>query len=65
MIGGLWLINYWILPLKIPGIEHAYIINIIQVVISAIFVAVWLLLWRRLATWMFWRAIKTADLKTN
>jgi hypothetical protein len=65
MIGGLWLINYWIIPLKIPDIEQAYIINIIQVVISAIFVVIWLLLWRRLATWMFWRAIETADLKTK
>jgi hypothetical protein len=57
MIGGLWLIDYWIIPLKIPGVEKAYIVNIIQVVISTVLVLLWLLLWKKLATWMFWRAI--------
>ncbi len=56
-IGGLWLINYWIIPLKIPGIEQAYIVNIVQVVISTVLVLLWLILWKKLATWMFWRAI--------
>ncbi|MBQ04436.1 hypothetical protein CL673_07005 [Candidatus Bathyarchaeota archaeon] len=57
MIGGLWVINNWIIPLKIPGVEEAHIINIVQVVISTVLVLSWLLLWKRLATWMFWRAI--------
>ena len=57
MIGGLWLIDYWIIPLKIPGIEQAYIVNIVQVVISTFLVLLWLILWKKLATWMFWRAI--------
>jgi hypothetical protein len=57
MIGGLWFIDYWIIPLEIPGIEKAYIVNIVQVVISTVLVLLWLLLWKRLATWMFWRAI--------
>jgi hypothetical protein len=56
-IGGLWLIDYLIIPLKIPGIEQAYIVNIVQVVISTVLVLLWLLLWKKLATWMFWRAI--------
>jgi len=56
-IGGLWLIDYWIIPLKIPGIEQAYIVNIGQVEISTVLVLLWLLLWKKLATWMFWRAI--------
>ncbi len=57
MIGGLWLIDYWIIPLEIPGVERAYIVNIVQVVISTLLVLSWLLLWKKLATWMFWRAI--------
>jgi len=57
MIGGLWLIDVWIIPLRIPGIEQAYIVNIVQVVISTVFVMLWLILWKKLATWMFWRAI--------
>ena len=57
MIGGLWLIDYWIIPLKIQGVENAYIVNIRQVVISTVLVLSWLLLWKKLATWMFWRAI--------
>ncbi len=56
-IGGLWLIDYLIIPLKIPGIEQAYIVSIVQVVISTVLVLLWLLLWKKLATWMFWRAI--------
>ena len=56
-IGGLWLIDYLIIPLKIPGIEQAYIVNIVQVMISTVLVLLWLLLWKKLATWMFWRAI--------
>jgi hypothetical protein len=57
MIGGLWLIDVWIIPLEIPGIEQAYIVNIMQVVISTVLVMLWLILWKKLATWMFWRAI--------
>ncbi len=57
MIGGLWLIDYWIIPLEIPGVEKVYFVNIVQVVISALLVLSWLLLWKKLATWMFWRAI--------
>ena len=57
MIGGLWLIDYWIIPLEIPGVEKAYMVNIVQVVISTVLVVLWLLLWKKLATWMFWRAI--------
>ena len=57
MIGGLWLIDYWIIPLKIQGVENAYIVNIRQVVISTVLVLSWLLLWKKLVTWMFWRAI--------
>jgi len=56
-IGGLWLIDYLIIPLKIPGVEQAYIVNIVQVVISTVLVLLWLFLWKKLATWMFWRAI--------
>ncbi len=56
-IGGLWLIDYLIIPLKIPGIEQAYIVNIVQVVISTVLVLLWLFLWKKLATWMFWRTI--------
>jgi hypothetical protein len=57
MIGGLWLIDFWIIPLEIQGIEKPYIVNIVQVVISTALVLLWLLLWKKLATWMFWRAI--------
>ena len=57
MIGGLWLIDIWIIPLEIPGIEQAYIVNIVQVVISIILVLLWLILWKKLATGMFWSAI--------
>ena len=63
MIGGLWLIDYWIIPLEIPGVEKGYIVNIVQVVISTVLVLSWLLLWKKLATWMFWRAIGNRRLK--
>jgi hypothetical protein len=38
-------------------VENAYIVNIRQVVISTVLVLSWLLLWKKLVTWMFWRAI--------
>ena len=63
MIGGLWLIDYLIIPLEIPGVEQAYIVNIVQVAISTVLVMSWLLLWKKLATWMFWRAIGDRRLK--
>ena len=57
MMGGLWFIDYWLIPLEIPGVDKRYIVNIVQVVISTILVLWWLLLWKSLASRMFWRAI--------
>jgi len=56
MIFGLWFIDNLIVPMSIPGVRR-YIINIVQVVVSAAMVFLWLGIWRWIATSMFWRAI--------
>jgi hypothetical protein len=57
MLLGLWIIDQFIVPMQIPGIENRGIINIVQVVIGASMVLLWLKAWRWLARKMFWRAI--------
>jgi len=57
MILGLWVIDAFIVPMTIPGV-NGYVVNVIQVVISASMVLLWLLMWRWLSKSMFWRAIR-------
>lgn len=57
MILGLWVIDAFIVPMAIPRV-NGYLVNVIQVVISASMVLLWLLMWRRLSKSMFWRAIR-------
>ncbi len=57
MILGLWVINAFIVPMSILGV-NGYLVNVIQVVISASMVLLWLLMWRWLSKNMFWRAIR-------
>ena len=57
MILGLWVIDAFIVPMSIPGV-NGYLVNVIQVVISASMVFLWLLMWRWLSKSMFWRAIR-------
>lgn len=57
MILGLWVIDAFIVPMTIPGVNR-YVVNVIQVVISASMVLLWLLMWRWLSKSMFWRAIR-------
>ena len=57
MILGLWVIDAFIVPMTIPGV-NGYLVNVIQVVISASMVLLWLLMWRWLSKSMFWRAIR-------
>ncbi len=57
MIMGLWVIDAFIVPMTIPGV-NGYVVNVIQVVISASMVLLWLLMWRWLSKSMFWRAIR-------
>ena len=57
MILGLWVIDAFIVPMTIPG-ANRYVVNVIQVVISASMVLLWLLMWRWLSKSMFWRAIR-------
>ncbi len=57
MILGLWVIDAFIVPMSIPGV-NGYLVNVIQVVISASMVLLWLLMWRWLSKNMFWRAIR-------
>ena len=57
MLFGLWMISDFIVPLSIPGVG-GYAVNIIQVVISAAMVLLWLLIWRWLSRSMFWRALR-------
>lgn len=57
MILGLWVIDAIIVPMSIPGV-NGYVVNVVQVVISASMVLLWLLMWRWLAKNMFWRAIR-------
>ena len=58
MLLGLWIIDQFIVPMQIPGINSG-IINVIQVVIGASMVLLWLRVWRWLARKMFWRALQT------
>ena len=57
MLLGLWVIDAYIVPMSIPGV-NGYLVNVIQVVISASMVLLWLLMWRWLSKTMFWRAIR-------
>ncbi len=57
MFLGLKIIATWIVPMQIPGLENRYIINILQVMTSALLVLIWLLIWRWLAQSIFWRNI--------
>lgn len=57
MILGLWVIDAFIVPMSIPGV-NGYVVNVIQVVISVSMVLLWLLMWRWLSKSMFWRAIR-------
>ena len=67
MFAGLWVIATIIVPLELPEIMNSGLNNIIQVVISALLVLVWLQIWRWLASSIFWRAINTSTntLKTS
>jgi len=57
MLFGLWIISSMIVPISIQGVSR-YLVNILQVVVSASMVLLWLLLWRWLARSMFWRALR-------
>ena len=57
MLFGLWIISSLIVPMSILGVSR-YVVNIVQVVISAAIVLLWLLIWRWLARSMFWRALR-------
>jgi hypothetical protein len=57
MLFGLWIISNLIVPMSIPGVSR-YMVNIVQVVISAVMVLLWLQIWRWLARSMFWRALR-------
>ena len=57
MLFGLWIISELIVPMSIPDLSR-YMINIVQVVVSAAMVLFWLLIWRWLARNMFWRALR-------
>ena len=57
MLLGLWVISSMIVPISIQGVSR-YLVNILQVVVSASMVLLWLLLWRWLARSMFWRALR-------
>ena len=66
MLAGLWVIATIIVPLELPDIVNSGLTSIIQVVLSALLVLVWLQIWRWLARSIFWRAINacTNTLKT-
>ena len=57
MLFGLWIISSLIVPMSILGVSR-YVVNIVQVVISAAMVLLWLLIWRWLARSLFWRALR-------
>ena len=57
MLLGLWIISSMIVPISIQGVSR-YLVNILQVVVSASMVLLWLLVWRWLARSMFWRALR-------
>ena len=57
MLFGLWIISSMIVPMSVPGVSR-YLVNILQVVVSASMVLLWLLSWRWLARSMFWRALR-------
>jgi hypothetical protein len=58
---GLWVINWVIIPWKLPEPFSMGMTNVVQVVISTVLVLLWLYLWKRIATKMFWKAM--SDIK--
>ena len=61
MLLGLWVINGAIIPWKLPEPFSRGMTNVVQVAISTILVLLWLYLWKRIATTMFWKAM--SDIK--
>lgn len=57
MLVGLAMINWLIVPMKLPAPFDGGMTNVVQVAISAGLVIIWLFLWRWIATRMFWRAL--------
>ena len=57
MLFGLWVISNLIVPLSIPGVSR-FVIGIVQVIVSATLVLLWLQIWRWLARSIFWRALR-------
>ena len=57
MLVGLWVINWMIIPWKLPEPFSRGITNVVQVAISTILVLLWLYLWKRIATTKFWNVM--------
>ena len=58
MLVGLWVINWVIIPWKLPEPFSGGMTNVVQVAISTILVLLWLYLWKRIATTKFWNAMR-------
>jgi len=57
MLVGLWVINWMIIPWKLPEPFSRGMTNVVQVAISTILVLLWLYLRKRIATTKFWNAM--------
>jgi hypothetical protein len=56
---GLWIIDSFVVPLELPGMENHIVTATLKVAISTGMVLFWLWLWREIAKKMFWRTVKT------
>jgi hypothetical protein len=59
MILGFWIIDSFVVPLELPGIENYFVTSTLKVAVSTGMVLFWLWLWREIVKRMFWRTIKT------
>ncbi len=57
LLMGLWVINWVIIPWKLPEPFSMGMTNVVQVAISTMLALLWLFLWKRIATTKFWNVM--------
>ncbi|MBS7630940.1 hypothetical protein KEJ47_05115 [Candidatus Bathyarchaeota archaeon] len=57
MILGLLVINLYIVPLELPGV-NPFVTGVLKVILSLFLSVLWLWVWRRMVVMIFWRSIK-------
>lgn len=58
MFLGLFIIDNFIVPMRLPSKINGIITGILEVIISGILAIIWLWLWRNIVKKMFWSRLK-------